>query len=298
MKYLVTGGNGFVGGNLVRRLVDEGNEVWITSRTNDVGWRLKGVNIAGIFQFKKPEHFDYIYHLSAAGCQYGVDNDYTVIMANIIDTYALLTFFSSTNYKSFIYTDSSSSYGKKNKPMSEQDILEPDTIYAASKGSATLICQAYAKTYRKPIAIARLFSVYGQFEDSRRLIPTLIESAKTGKQVKLSDGVHDWIHIDDVVEALIRLREYADSRGEIYNIGTGVQTTNLQVAKFIETLLDKSIKYEEGHNLRSFDTNNWVADTKKVNKFWNPKLDIIQGLTKVIQYDSQTGKRKSQKNNN
>src|SRR5947208_936064 len=111
--------------------------------------------------------------------------------------------------------------------MRETDLLEPNSYYAVAKGAQTLLCQHVAKAERRPITTFRLFSVYGPFEEPSRLIPTLVRLCLEGRNLTLVDPetARDFVYIDDVVDAYLRIDKLAGLCGEVMNIGTGVQRT-------------------------------------------------------------------------
>jgi len=184
--------------------------------------------------------------------------------------------------KAFIYIGSSSEYGRKDHPMSETDYLDPTNLYEATKGSGSLLCQAYARSYGVPAMVARPFSLYGKHEPSKRFIPTIINSIKKNRRLNVSEGVHDFIHVDDFIDGLVLLAENPQP-GEIYNFGTGVQTSNNELVEMIEGIMGKKAIMNPVPPLRAYDSACWVADIAKARSIgWKPKISLLDGLTRVI----------------
>ena len=216
---------------------------------------------------------DIIFHLAGE-----IRNEEKMFDSNIKLTYNLLEESKDLDYRSFIYVGSSSEYGRKNHPMSETDNLDPDTLYEATKGAGSLLCRAFAKTYNKPISIARPFSLYGKYESPNRFIPTIFRYASTGETLPLADGVHDWTYIDDFIDGLMWLMTIYGQ--EIVNFGTGIQTTNEEVVRIVEDILGKKIRAIPVGKLRSYDSSSWVAAPSK----FVCKHTLKEGLEKCKEY--------------
>lgn len=265
-RILITGHTGMVGRHLLERLGNlKSVQVYLHNRNE---------NIKSILDFNP----QIIYHLAAE-----IYDQSTMFDSNIVLTHKLLE--ASKQLKeleAFIYIGSSSEYGRKDHPMSETDYLDPETMYEATKGAGTLLCQAYFHEWGVPTVIARPFSLYGKYEPEKRFIPTVIRKIKGEKIIKLAPGVHDFIHIDDFIDGLFLLEKYPN--GNIYNFGTGIQTSNKEIVTIISNLIGKEPKIEKIKSLHSYDSECWVADISKAHSIgWEPKLTITQGLYLVIQ---------------
>lgn len=267
---LITGTTGFLGKNLLERVIED-NNVWCVHRNDSI---VK----------EEVEEFnpDYIYHFAAE-----IYDDSKMIDSNILLTYNLLEATKDISFKAFVNVGSSSEYGLKKNPMNESDVLVPRTMYEATKGSATLLCQAYATIYDKPIVTVRPFSVYGNHEKDHRFIPTLFKSFIEKTPMSISPGVHDFIYIDDFIDAILTVSKSDPSiiKGDIVNIGYGKQWTNKEVYDFFVEMFGYEIDVNFVINkLRSFDTtNSWVADVRKLKEKYGVSLkhDLKSGLKKL-----------------
>jgi nucleoside-diphosphate-sugar epimerase len=191
------------------------------------------------------------------------------------------------NYSALINFGTSSEYGRKDKPMNEEDLLEPDTLYAASKAGATLLARAWTKIYDKPIVTVRPFSVYGPEDDWGKFIMTVINCIHSRKTLTLAKGVHDWIYINDFIDGILTVVNHAHTlRGRVINIGTGVQYTNEEVVRIAEKVIGKKAKVQEANLIRSYDTTvSWVADNKLLKTLgWQPKFDLRKGIEETVKY--------------
>jgi nucleoside-diphosphate-sugar epimerase len=172
--------------------------------------------------------------------------------------------------------------------MSEIELLKPRTMYEATKGASTLLCQGYANEYNKPIVTVRPFSVYGVYESDNRLIPTLFRNFKNNTISKISVGVHDFIYIDDFIDGVLSVlySEEEIIQGDIVHFGSGVQYSNLEVFNIMKTIFNSNLEFEKIDNIfNRYDSLNWVADisyAKSKYKF-NPKYTLETGLREIYE---------------
>ena len=139
--------------------------------------------------------------------------------------------------------------------------------------------------YIKPILTIRPFSLFGEYEDDRRFIPTVIRSIKNNTEFKLDENAfHDWMYIKDFIDALILLTDRGTT-GTI-NIGTGVQRTNLQVVNMISELMNRKAMYKSVGELRLGDSRySWVADITELKKVgFKEKYGFEEGIKETIKF--------------
>lgn len=298
---LITGASGFVGANLTRLLLKQGYLVHIILRENSDLWRIadiipklkvyRGDLLDSDWMSKtldsiKPQ---YIFHLAQYGGYPFQKETEKTWQTNFMTTVRLLTAAEKIGFKKFIYAGSSSEYGQKNKPMSETDFLEPNSAYAVSKASASLYCEHMGRDNKLPVTILRLFSVYGQFEEPGRLIPTILLRYLNNEKLELASPkiARDFIHIDDVCEAFIKTAIEKKANGRIINVGSGKQTTLGEVANTLSSIAGKDIPVIwDKTKGRSFETTKWVADTKRARKLlgWQSKIDFKTGLRNTLSW--------------
>lgn len=299
-KVFVTGATGFVGANLVRRLINQNHEVHIIKRKNSNIWRIKDIasklhvheidlskkkHLTTVLYRVKPS---IIFHLANLGSYAGVDPSIEKsIKTNLLGTTNLIESAHVINYECFINTGSSSEYGKKNSPMREIDSCQPATNYAIAKLAGTLYGQAYAKRTGKPLATLRLFSPFGAFDHPARLISSTILKILKGEKLlfnNLSD-VRDYIFIDDVVEAyLFCMKKSSLLSGEIFNIGSGKQTLVRDIVQLLVRKMKSGNQAGLNEIVSKKDNLVWQADIQKAKKIlgWQPKMTLDQGLSKTI----------------
>lgn len=303
IKVLVTGATGFVGSNLVRRLIDTGYDVNIISRKSSNKWRIIDLlpklreysvdlldynQLCTIVQQINP---DVIFHLATLGIYGGIHSPAKdVFEANVFGTMNLINACSNVDYKCFVNTGSSSEYGPKKGAMNENDVCAPVNVYGISKCASTQYASFVARTCAKPIITFRLFSPYGPFDDKRRLIPYAITNALNNNILYLSNpnSVRDFIFIEDVVDLYLKAIDHASSYyGEIFNVGAGSEQTILKV---VDKILDVSESKSEiiwgSVAQRDYDTEKWEADVRKVVKCfnWTPKYEIDEGIIESVSW--------------
>lgn len=300
-KVLITGGAGFVGSNLVRRILDDGADVNLIMRSTSNKWRIKDIlseinehsvdlmdydNLVSIVSEIKPS---IIFHLATYGGSPFQKDTQNIIRSNFVGTMNLVNACKKVGFESFINTSSSSEYGNKKFPMSELDLLEPINDYGVSKAASTLYCHSIAKNEDLPIITLRLFSPYGSYEDSRRLIPHVILSILRNKSPNLTspEFVRDFIFIEDVLDAFINVAQRSDLKDEVFNIGSGIQNTVGNVVNNILEIMGHKIEPKWGSTPEwSNEPVIWQADISRAKDIlkWSPKHDLKGGMLKTINW--------------
>lgn len=302
-KILVTGATGFVGSNMVRRLLDEGHEVHIITRESSDKWRIRDIlsnlneHIVDLLDRNRLKPLleqinpDVIFHLATLGIYGGIQSpEEEVIETNLFGTMNLINACENIEYRCFVNTGSSSEYGPKKELMKENDVCEPINVYGISKCAATLYGNFIARTKGKPIIGFRLFSPFGPYDDKSRLMTYAITSALQNKPLLLGNpnAVRDYIYIEDVLDVYLQSIEIAFRlKGEVFNVGSGSEiTVSYIVNKIIEITNSKSeIKWNSFPG-RAHDTDKWGADIKKVSRSfnWQPKYHIDDGIRQTISW--------------
>jgi UDP-glucose 4-epimerase len=299
-RTLVTGAGGFVGANLVRRLLADGESPVAAVRAGSDRWRLADLGdevelvevdlrdpeaVAKLVAEHRPER---VFHLAAHGA-YSDQRDVTRIFeTNLLATATLLDACLAGGVEEFVNSGSSSEYGLKDHPPREDERLEPNSAYAVGKAAAALYCAHRATETEARIVTLRLYSVYGPLEAPRRFIPTLVMAGLAGGLPPLVAPriARDFVHVDDVVAAYLTAAERGRS-GAFYNVGTGVQTTIADAVEAIRELLGIEAEPDWGSMPdRSWDTTAWVADNAAIvsELGWKPRLDFRAGLAATVEW--------------
>ena len=300
-KVLITGSTGFIGANLVRTFLKIGAEIHILTRTTSNKWRINDIlkdvteYCVDLLDHKKLESIildiapEIIFHTAIYG-GYPFQKDIKkIIESNFIGTVNLVNACKKVDFELFVNIGSSSEYGIKSRPMTEGDILEPVNDYEVSKAAATLYCQAVARREKIPIATLRLFSPYGYYEEPTRLIPSVVVSCLKGRNPEVSspNSVRDFIFIEDVIDAYMKVIGTSDIGGEIFNIGYGEQHSVGEVVNMIVELTGNNVRPGWGSvPKRANEPNVWQADVTKAKDIlkWEPKYSLEEGLAKTIKW--------------
>lgn len=298
---LITGAAGFVGSNLTRYFVSRGIKVNIMIKRSSNTWRLNDIikktnvhytdisdinNVKKIIKKIKPKT---IFHLATHG-GYSDQTDLVKIKKSILDaTYNLINECKKYKFNIFINTGSSSEYGFKNKAMKESDILVPNSYYSVFKSSSSLYCQYESLKSNIQIVTIRPFHVYGPYERSNRLIPSLIRNMLNDKKVKLvSPKVsRDMIYISDVVNFYIMLANKKNLKGEIFNLGSGKKTTIKEIYNFLKKITNYKVKnYWGSMKNRYWDQSIWYSNNSyvKTKLNWKPKVGLEKGLLNTVNW--------------
>ena len=294
--YLITGAAGFVGACLTRRLIESNESVHILLKKEPNTWRIQDIihkvtvhmsdlsDLQGLREIIDDIKPDIIYHLATCGAYSYQNMPDVIINTNILGTWNLLKATSQINYELFVNTGSSSEYGFKKFPMKETDLLEPASYYAVTKSSQTLLCSYIARLEKKPIVTLRPFSVYGPYEEQTRFVPVLLKSIYCNEKINLVSPkiARDYIYVDDIVDAYLSIDKLKKFPGEIFNIGTSVQSTIKDMVDIAMRVTGKTADCNWcGMQNRNWDTDNWVADISKVKRLldWLPKTNLEKGLT-------------------
>lgn len=301
-RALVTGGAGFVGANLVRRLLGDGHQVTVLARPGSELWRLEDISQdVEILQIDlRDEEADralvgrlrpeWVFHLAAHGAYSWQKDTRAILTTNFLATVALVEACRTQGTEVFIHSGSSSEYGYKDHATSEDERAEPNSEYAVAKASATSFCQYVARRHDFNAITLRLYSVYGPYEDPRRLIPTLISRGMRNQLPPLvgPDVARDFVSIDDVVEAFaLAATEPGGERGAIYNVGSGAQTTIRDAVEVARRVLRVEAEpvWSSAHP-REWDATTWVADTTKIASQlgWKPRFGFQEGFERTADW--------------
>ena len=295
-KVLVTGAGGFIGAYLSHFLAGKGYEVGAGLRQGGTTWRLQGApfklvefdiaslrSVDAAFSSFKP---DLVVNCAAYGAYPTQQNPKLIRLTNIAGLENIIAASKKHGVEKLIQTGTSSEYGVAQQPMKETDPVAPYSEYAKTKVQATAIALK-AGSPEFQCAVIRPFSAFGDYEDKKRLVPTLILSALAGKPAALSSPtpVRDFVYIEDVARGYLAVLESSRASGEIFNIGCGRQYSVGDAAALVNRLVPGSPppRWNSVEN-RRIEPAFWMADISKAKRLlgWEPNFSFEKGMAKSI----------------
>jgi len=312
-KIIVTGGAGFIGSNLVKFLLKKNyfvinidclkysanpyNTKNLNKNKNYVFYKLDINNKNRITKILKKYKPNAIFNLAAeTHVDRSIDNPYNFIHSNILGTYNLLE--SILAYKKkikLIHISTDEVYGDVIKGRSnENSAYEPSSPYSSSKASADHLVKAYIRTYKISAVISNCCNNYGPNQFPEKLIPKLIFNIINNKPLPIygkGKNSREWMHVQDHCEALLLI--YLKGKiGESYNIGSGINVKNIDLAKKLLKITKKKsrknnkknkiifVKDRPGHDIR------YALNNKKIlkNLGWKAKISLNKGLSQTFDW--------------
>ncbi|MDX6654149.1 MAG: hypothetical protein QOH18_859 [Solirubrobacterales bacterium] len=307
---MVTGAGGFVGANLVRRLLADGHRVVALVRPGSRLWRLKDIGdevevvevdlrdadaATGALRTAAP---NWVFHLATHGAYSSQRDTPRILATNVLGTATLIEAALEAGVEAFVNAGSSSEYGYKNHAPDELEFVDPNSAYAVGKAAATMYCRQRALETDTHLVTLRLYSVYGPWEEPTRLVPTLALRGLAGELPKLVDPAiaRDFVYVEDVIDAFVLAAMADPPRGAVYNVGSGRQHTLAEVVDTLRLLLPIEAEPEWGSMPnRSWDTGTWVADASRIARDlgWSAVTDFTTGLGATIEWLDASAERRA-----
>lgn len=303
--WLVTGGAGFIGSNIVEKLVEMGEKVRVidnfsTGKYENLEPFIKKIelikgDIRNYSDIKKAtKRVDYILHQAAMrSVPKSVDNPVGSNDNNINGTLNVLLAAKENGVKKVVYASSSSVYGDcKVFPQKEDFRPQPISPYAVSKLAAEYYCVMFSKTYGLPTTSLRYFNVFGPRQNPESkysaVIPKFIELALKRKPLQIEwDGrqSRDFTYIENVVDVNIKAALSKKSDGKVYNVACGTTVSLLEIAKFLEKFLGYKLE-RKFLPKRKGDVRKTWADISRIKKDLNYsiKVGFEEGLLRTLNW--------------
>ena len=305
-NYLVTGGAGFIGSNLVQQLVEQGETVrvldnFLTGRKENIQpWLDRIELVEGDLReravcVRAAQSMDYVIHLAALpSVQRSVEQPFASSEINIQGTIQLLHACAQAGVKRLVYAASSSAYGDQETASKSEDLLPaPLSPYAAAKLAGEHFCAAFHATYALETVSLRYFNVFGPRQDPdspySAVIPLFITAMLDGRRPTIFGDGHqarDFTYVQNAVNAALgAATATADVAGKVFNVACGVAHSLLELIEQLNELLGVSIE-PEFEPPRSGDVRHSLADISRAREFldYRVEVDFTEGLRRTIEW--------------
>jgi UDP-glucuronate 4-epimerase len=309
---LITGGAGFIGSNLVDRLLQEGNwAITVVDDFNDFyspdikrrnverhiqqpNYSLLEADIRdseALARVFADSNFDVIVHLAArAGVRPSLSEPKLYVETNINGTLNLLELAREHGVKQFVFGSSSSVYGVNEKvPFAEDDpIFNPISPYAATKAAGELICHTYSHLYQIRCVCLRFFTVYGARQRPDLAIHKFSRMITEGKAIPVfGDGTtrRDYTYVDDIIQGVRASMDYSESIYEVINLGESQTVELRELIALIENALGKKAVIDR-QPMQPGDVPTTFADISKARRLlgYDPTTKIVDGIPKFVDW--------------
>jgi dTDP-glucose 4,6-dehydratase len=309
MKWLVTGGAGFIGSCFVRTAIAErwaerivnldkltyaGNLENLEAVAHDPGYRFVQADICdhdAVEETFAREAPDAVIHFAAEShVDRSIHSPAPAIYTNLNGTFTLLEAARRNNVARFVHVSTDEVYGSIESPheADESYPVHASSPYSASKAGSDLLALSYFTTYKLNVSVTRASNNYGPYQFPEKLVPLMISNALDGKPLPVyGDGqqVRDWLYVEDHCRAIRAVVEKG-AAGEIYNIGGNCSLPNLEVVRRIlkatgqpETLITR-VADRPGHDRRYALTNRKLTHETG----WEPAMNFERGLDATIDW--------------
>ena len=308
-RVFVTGGEGFIGSNLIRMILAQRPDWWVWNLDNH-SYAGSGENLADlegeeryravpvdvrdraavVALFRDVAPTDVLHLAAESHVDRSIASAEPFVQVNVEGTLVVLEAARASGVERFVQVSTDEVYGALGPEgrFTENTPLAPNSPYSASKAAADMLARAFHRTYGLPVVTTRCSNNYGPFQFPEKLIPLMITNALEDRPLPIyGDGcqTRDWIHVDDHCRGLLAALE-SGLPGEVYNFGGNAERTNLQVVDVIlETLgkprsLIRHVADRPGHDRR------YAVDASRAARElgWEPRVSFEDGLASTIEW--------------
>lgn len=305
-RFLVTGGAGFIGSELVRQLAASGSQVIVVDNlVNGKRENLEGLEVgqvklvvADIRDSERMADFisgvDVVFHLACLGVRHSIHSPLENHEVNATATLNLLSIAKAADVKRFVYVSSSEVYGTALwVPMTEEHPTLPMTVYGASKLAGECYARAFHRTYDYPAVVIRPFNNYGprchHEGDSGEVIPKfLLRTMAAEPMIIFGDGTQtrDFTYVGDCARGMIMVGLADEAIGQTVNLGYGEEVTINDLAREVASVAGKSEAKVIHEGSRPGDVLRLFADSTKARELagFEPKIKLKEGISLLMDW--------------
>lgn len=299
MKVLLTGANGFIGSNLIRKLKSIPNmEIYTISRKGGkedpviTNYCCDILDRDQIFHIFEKHSFDIVIHLAALTAHEEIiNNKYLSLGTNLKGTENVVSAFNQfCSNAVFLYSSSGKVYGRTNEmPITEAAMERPTTILGKGKYITERLLDFYADIESNKYVIMRIFNIYGGDQKENFIVPTLLKQLSQGPRLELGNiyDKRDYLYIDDLVSAIesLIINRQKLSGFEVVNIGSGIPVSVEEMIEELKIILGlPMIDITISQQRKRYDeTEVEYCSVKKIHELtgWERSFDLRTGLTEV-----------------
>ena len=313
-KIIVTGGAGFIGSNLINKLINNNSSIIMNIDKLNYASNRKFIEKYDNYFFSKIDlknhdlvdkviqdfNPDHIYHLAAEShVDRSIASPREFIDSNIIGTFNLLESIRKNNLENkvtFQHISTDEVYGDleiSDKSFTENSKFFPNSPYSASKASSDHLVRAWNKTFGIKTFISNCSNNFGPNQDKEKFIPKIIFNLQHGIEIPVygsGNQIRDWLFVEDHVDALIHISEKGEV-GDTYNIGGNQECSNIEIINLIQDIFSKKIKKSISAKIkyvkdRAAHDFRYSINSEKAKKVlgWEPKFNLISGLETTIDW--------------
>lgn len=293
---LVTGAAGLVGRKLARRLADRQRAFIALDRTASVtedGIEIVGCDLGDVHRMYAltREGIDSVVHCGAfSGPMVARDTPHAMVQVNIVGTANMLELARVHEARRFVYCSSTSAYGvvRSAAPVAEDGLLQPASLYGASKVASEYITTSYAQQYGLSAASVRLSWVYGPGRTTDCVVRTMIEDALAARPTRMafgSDFPRQFIHVDDAVDGLLEALDAESLPRTTYNVTGNTRVTLGELAQLVRHVFPKAdIVLQQGPDPVDEFQEQFSIEAARRDLGYEPRVSLEQGIRSYAEW--------------
>ena len=288
MKILIMGSEGFVGQNLVHGL-SKNHDVFRSDQIDSEGKNYFKCDITNFNSVEKiVKDVDTVIHLTAHSLVSSLDGSITNAQVNIMGLLNLLEACRKNSIPKVIFTSASSLIGEPSSfQVNEKHVPKPKTAYGITKLTSEHYLRLYNELYNLDYTVFRFFNIYGPFQKNG-LIPSIYKKIQNNEPITIfgkGDQIRDYVYIEDIIPFFEKSTISKIAKDTIFNMGTGIGTSILDIVKTMSQILKIEPKIEF-QDPRPGEIGNFVSDTMLLKETFDsiPNTSVEAGLTKTISW--------------